>query len=61
MKIIDEYHTIDNKKIKTEIERSAELLIDLVHFNHRALDDYTRYRMIKALEKIIKFNEKIKK
>lgn len=60
MKIVDEYHTIDNEKIKTVIENSLELILDLVHFNHRNLDDYTRYRMVKALEKIKMYNKEIK-
>ena len=60
MKIVDEYHTITNDKIKFEIENSVELLTDLVHFNHKVLDDYTRYRMIKALEKITLFNKERK-
>jgi hypothetical protein len=60
MKIVDEYHTIDNKKIKFEIETSVELLRDLTHMNHNDLDDYTKYRMLKALDKIETFNKKIK-
>lgn len=60
MKIVDEYHTIDNKQISKEIENSVDLLTDLVHHNHKVLDDYTRYRMIKALEKIQMFNKEIK-
>lgn len=58
--IIDEYHELDNKKIKKEIDRCAELITDLIHFNHRKLDEYTRYRMLKALETIITHNKKIK-
>jgi len=60
MKIIDEYHTIDNKKIKWEINGKVELIRDLVHMNHNSLDEYTQYRMLKALEKIETFNKKIK-
>ena len=60
MKIVDEYHTITNEKIQSEILNSLELVLDLVHFNHRNLDDYTRYRMVKALEKIKMYNKEIK-
>ena len=60
MKIVDEYHNIDNKRVKSEIENSVELILDLVHFNHRNLDDYTRYRMVKALEKIKMYNKETK-
>jgi hypothetical protein len=60
MKIIDEFNTIDNKKIKFEINTSTDLLRDLVHLNHNDLDDYTQYRMLKALDKIEMYNKKIK-
>lgn len=60
MKIIDEYHTIDNEQIKKEIKISVEKITDLVHINHKELDDYTRYRMIKTLEKIEMYNKEIK-
>ncbi len=60
MRIVDEYHTIENTQIKKEIDSSVELITDLVHHNHKVLDDYTRYRMIKALEKITMYNKEIK-
>ena len=60
MKIIDEYHTIDNTKCKFEINSSVELIRDLTHMNHHSLDDYTMYRILKALDKIETFNKKIK-
>ena len=60
MKIVDEYHTIDNKRVKSEIQSSLELIRDLTHMNHNDLDDYTMYRILKALDKIETFNKEIK-
>jgi uncharacterized protein YutE (UPF0331/DUF86 family) len=60
MKIVDEYHTIDNKKIKEVIQGNVELIRDLTHMNHNDIDDYTRYRMLKAIDKIETFNKEIK-
>ncbi len=60
MKIVDEYHTIDNSKIKKTIEDSTELIRDIVHMQHDLVDDYARYRILKALDKIETFNKKIK-
>lgn len=60
MKIVDEFHTIDNKQCKDTIKNNVELIRDLTHMNHQSLDDYTMYRMLKALDKIETFNKKIK-
>lgn len=60
MKIIDEYRTIDNKKIKEVIKNNVELIRDITHMNHHSLDDYTMYRITKALDKIETFNKEIK-
>lgn len=60
MKIIDEFNTIDNKKIKKEIKQSAELIRDIVHMQHDLVDDYARYRILKAVDKIETFNKEIK-
>ena len=60
MKIVDEYNTIDNKQIKKTIKESAELIRDIVHMQHDLVDDYARYRILKALDKIETFNKEIK-
>jgi uncharacterized protein YutE (UPF0331/DUF86 family) len=60
MKIVDEYRTIDNKKIKKTIKESAELIRDIIHMQHHLVDDYARYRILKAVDKIETFNKEIK-
>lgn len=60
MKIVDETKEIDNKRCKREIGESAELIEDLLIMANDLTDDYTKYRMTKAVKKIKMFNDKIK-
>ena len=60
MKIVDEYHTINNNRVKEEIQKSAELIRDIIHMQHDLVDDYATYRILKALDKIETFNKEIK-
>ena len=60
MKITDETKEIDNKRCKREILESAELIEDLLIMANDLKDDYTKYRMTKAVDKIKMFNNKIK-
>jgi hypothetical protein len=60
MRITDETKEIDNKKCKKEILESVELIEDLLIMANDLRDDYTKYRLTKACEKIKMFNKKIK-
>jgi hypothetical protein len=60
MKITDETKEIDNKRCKKEILENAELIEDLLIMANDLKDDYTKYRMTKAVDKIKMFNNKIK-
>lgn len=60
MKIVDEFRTIDNDKIKKTIKESAELIRDIIHMQHELVDDYAKYRILKALDKIETFNKETK-
>ena len=60
MKVVDEFRTIDNKKVKEIIKNNTELIRDIVHMQHDLVDDYARYRILKALDKIETFNKEIK-
>jgi hypothetical protein len=60
MKIVDETKEIDNKRCKKEIEQSVGMIEDLLIMANDLTDDYTKYRMTKAVEKIKMFNNKIK-
>jgi hypothetical protein len=60
MKIVDETKEIDNKRCKKEILESIELIEDLLIMANDLKDDYTRYRLTKACDKIKMFNNKIK-
>ncbi len=60
MKITDETKEIDNKRIKREILESVELIEDLLIMANDLKDDYTKYRLVKACDKIKMFNKKIK-
>ncbi len=45
------------KSTKEESKKAIELIEDLIHFNHRNIDEYTRYRMMKACEIIKEYNK----
>jgi hypothetical protein len=60
MKLIDEVKRVDSKKIKKEIKDNLELINDLVYVNKGIIDEYTMYRMVKALERIEMYLEKVK-
>jgi hypothetical protein len=60
MEIVDETKEIDNKRIKKEIGDSIGLIEDLIIMSNDITDDYLKYRMTKAVEKIKMFNNKIK-
>jgi predicted phage-related endonuclease len=60
MKIVDEYHMIDNKAVKKVIKENTELIRDIVHMQHDLVNDYARYRILKALDKIETYNKEIK-
>ena len=52
MRLIDEVKQIDNKRIEKEIKENLDMISDLVYVNKGLIDEYTMYRMIKAVEKI---------
>ena len=60
MKIVDEFRMIDNKTVQKTIKESAELIRDIIHMQHDLVDDYARYRILKALDKIETFNKEMK-
>lgn len=58
MKIIDSTGHINNKVIKLEIHEKAEYLKSIIE--NTDLDEYTKYRLEKGLERIKNYNKKIK-
>ncbi len=58
MKITDQKDHINNKVIKLTIHDSVELIKSIIEI--KEMDDYTEYRITKALERIQMFNKKIK-
>jgi len=57
MKITDPTNHINNKVIKLTIHDSVELIKSIVEI--KEMDDYTSYRITKALDRIATFNKKI--
>jgi len=58
MKIVDTEGYINNKIIKLEINDKVDYVKSLIEVIN--MDDYTRYRVDKALKRIKTFNKKIK-
>ena len=60
MKLVDEVKKLDNKKIEKEIKENLELISDLVYVNKGLIDEYTMYRMVKAVERIEMYLKEVK-
>jgi hypothetical protein len=60
MKLIDEVRKIDSKKIEKEIKENLELISDLVYVNKGLIDEYTMYRMVKAVERVEMYLKEVK-
>ena len=60
MKLVDEVKKLDSKKIEKEIKENLDLISDLVYVNKGLIDEYTMYRMVKAVERIEMYLKKVK-
>jgi hypothetical protein len=60
MKLVDEVRKIDSKKIEKEIKENLELISDLVYVNKGLIDEYTMYRMVKAVERVEMYLKEVK-
>lgn len=58
MKIVDTHGYINNKVIRLEIHDKVQYIKSIIEVED--LDDYTKYRVEKALSRIESFNKKIK-
>ena len=58
MKIVDSTGYINNKVIRLEIHEKVEYLESIVE--NSDLDEYTKHRLEKGLERIKNYNKKIK-
>jgi hypothetical protein len=60
MKIVDEVKQLDSKRIEKELKENLELISDLIYVNKGLIDEYTMYRMIKAVERIEMYLKEVK-